>query len=53
MILIGLAGFTLLLFFPILSETTDKGENEKVKEQIELTFLRNLGNPSFNRATKK
>lgn len=48
-ILISIAGFAWTFFDPI-SDSTDKGEKRNTGEQIELTFLRNLGNQAFNKA---
>jgi fructooligosaccharide transport system substrate-binding protein len=48
-ILFGMAGFAWS-YFTHLSERTDKSDKRNVEEQIELTFLRNLGNPAFNKA---
>lgn len=49
-ILFCLAGFAYSYFAPSLSDRTDKGDKENTPEQVELTFLRNLGNPAFNQA---
>jgi fructooligosaccharide transport system substrate-binding protein len=49
-ILFCLAGFALSYFAPLLSDRTDKGDKGSTPEQVELTFLRNLGNPAFNQA---
>ncbi|MBZ5750988.1 ABC transporter substrate-binding protein [Metabacillus rhizolycopersici] len=48
-ILFGMAGFAWS-YFTHSSERTDKSDKRNVGEQIELTFLRNLGNPAFNKA---
>ncbi|MCM3691915.1 ABC transporter substrate-binding protein [Neobacillus niacini] len=46
-VLFLLAGFAFFFFFPLSSKSPDK---EKPVKQVELTFLRNLGNPAFNQA---
>ncbi|MEH7276150.1 ABC transporter substrate-binding protein [Neobacillus vireti] len=46
-LLFSLAGFSFLYYLPLSSESPDK---EKPVKQIELTFLRNLGNQAFNQA---
>jgi fructooligosaccharide transport system substrate-binding protein len=51
-VIICLAGFAWHYFAPSLSYRTDKGYKENTPEQVELTFLRNLGNPAFTQAYK-
>ncbi|MFJ5759125.1 ABC transporter substrate-binding protein [Neobacillus sp. NPDC093182] len=46
-ILFSIAGFAFFYFFILSSDSPDK---EKQAKQVELTFLRNLANPAFNKA---
>ncbi|MEH7114014.1 sugar ABC transporter substrate-binding protein [Neobacillus niacini] len=46
-ILFSIAGLALAYFSSITSDRPDK---EKTEKQVELTFLRNLGNQAFNQA---
>jgi fructooligosaccharide transport system substrate-binding protein len=46
-ILFSIAGFTFFYFFTLSSDSPDK---EKQAKQVELTFLRNLGNQAYKQA---
>jgi ABC-type glycerol-3-phosphate transport system substrate-binding protein len=49
-LLVCLGGLAFSSFDLFSSDSTDKGDQRNTTEQIELTFLRNLGNEAYNKA---